>query len=130
MNQTSLKRKSYSYDSVRSINDKVNQPELLKVAIYNNLKIKITRHRVIGDGCIWEGILLNECLQRQSASVPSSFKCWSVIVAFKKTQRNNISFKKETEKIVLLQVKGLIKIIVKFRTEECACVYHQTKTPS
>ena len=29
-----------------------------------------------------------------------------------------MSFKKETEKIVLLQVKGLIHIIVKFRTEE------------
>ena len=43
--------------SVQSINDKVNWPELLKVAIYNNLKIKITRHRVIGDRCIWEEIL-------------------------------------------------------------------------
>ena len=29
-----------------------------------------------------------------------------------------MSFKKETEKIVLLQVKGLIQIIVKFRTEK------------
>ena len=29
-----------------------------------------------------------------------------------------MSFKKETEKIVLLQVKGLIHIIVKFRTEK------------
>ena len=36
--------------SVQSINDKVKWPERLKVAIYNNLKIKITRHRVIGDG--------------------------------------------------------------------------------
>ena len=53
MNQTSLKEKPYSYDSLQSINDKVNQPELLKVAMYNNLKVKITRHRVIGDGCIW-----------------------------------------------------------------------------
>ena len=37
-----------------------------------------------------------------------------------------MSFKKETEKIVLLQVKGLIQIIVKFRTEKniCACFYH------
>ena len=48
--------------SVQSINDKVNWTELLKVAIYNNLKIKITRHRVIGDECIWEGILpINAC---------------------------------------------------------------------
>ena len=29
-----------------------------------------------------------------------------------------MSFKKETEKILVLQVKGLIKIIVKFRTEK------------
>ena len=29
-----------------------------------------------------------------------------------------MSFKNETEKIVLLQVKGLIQIIVKFRTEK------------
>ena len=38
---------------------------------------------------------------------------WCVV--FKKTWRNNISFKKETEKIVLLQV---IQIIVRFRTEK------------
>ena len=37
-------------------------------------------------------------------------------VGFKITWRNNISFKKETEKIVLLQMKGLIQIIVKFMT--------------
>ena len=29
-----------------------------------------------------------------------------------------MSFKKETEKIVLLQVKGLIHVIVKFRTNK------------
>ena len=56
MTQTSLKQKSCSYDSLQSINDKVNQQEFFKVALYNNLKIKIIRHRVIGDGCIWEGI--------------------------------------------------------------------------
>ena len=39
------------------------------------------------------------------------------MVMFKKTWRNNISFKKETEKIVLSQVKDLIQIIAKFRTE-------------
>ena len=53
MNQTSLKQKSCSYDNY----DKVNQPKLLKVAICNNLKIKITRHRVMLDECISEGIL-------------------------------------------------------------------------
>ena len=69
MNQTSLKEKSYSYDSLQSINDKVNQPELLKVAMYNNLKVKITRHRVVGDGCIWEGISPNACRVSQSCSI-------------------------------------------------------------
>ena len=34
-----------------------------------------------------------------------------------------MSFKKETEKIVLLQVKGLIQIIVKFRTEKNLCTF-------
>ena len=36
-----------------------------------------------------------------------------------------MSFKKETEKIMLLQVKSLIHIIVKFRTKSiCAHFYH------
>ena len=48
------------------------------------------------------------------------------MVVFKKTWRNNISFKKETEKIVLLQVKGLIQIIVKFRTEKYSSRYGYT----
>ena len=34
-----------------------------------------------------------------------------------------MSFKKETEKIVLLQMKGLIQIIVKFRTEKNECIH-------
>ena len=54
----------------------------------------------------------------------------ALATALKKTWRNNISFKKETENIVLLQVKGLIQIIVKFRTEKniCACFYHRHQT--
>ena len=40
------------------------------------------------------------------------------MVVFKKTGRNNISFKKETKKMVLLQVKDLIQIMVQFRTEK------------
>ena len=35
----------------------------------------------------------------------------------------NISFKKGPEKIVLLHVKGLIRIIVKFRTEKKLCTF-------
>ena len=129
MNQTSLKEKSYSCDSLQSINDKVNQPELLKVAIYNNLKIKITRNRVVGDGCIWEEISpMNTFRVSQSVSVLSSFKCRSMMVVLKKTWRNSISFKKETEKIVLLQVKGLIQIILKFRTEKYLCTFLSSNT--
>ena len=101
----------------------------MKVAIYNNLKIKIICHRVIGNGCIWEEISpMNACRQSQSVSVLSSFKCRSVVVVFKKTWRNNISFKKKTEKIVLLQVKGLIQIIVKFRTDKYLCMFLSSNT--
>ena len=37
--------------------------------------------------------------------------------------RNNISFKKDSEKIVLLQVKVLTKIFVKLRTEKILCIF-------
>ena len=75
---------------------------------------------LIGDGCIWEGIspMHDWCLVSQS--VLSSFKCscphWSWC-CLKKMWRNNISFKKETEKIYkwkawykLLSSSGLKKI--------------------
>ena len=59
------------------------------------------------------------------------------MVVFKKTWGNNISFKEETEKIVLLQVKGLIQIIGKFMTEKYLCTFlssnpniHLRGTPS
>ena len=36
--------------------------------------------------------------------------------------KNNISFKKDTEKVVLLTVKGLIQRFVKLKAEKnCAC---------
>ena len=35
----------------------------------------------------------------------------------------NMSFKKDTEKTILLQVKGLLQIIVKFRTEKNLCTF-------
>ena len=101
----------------------------MKVAIYNNLKIKIICHRVIRNGCIWEGIsLMNACRQSQSVSVLSSFKYRSVMVMFKKTWRNNISFKKETEKVVLLEVKGLTQITVKFRTDKYSRTFLSSNT--
>ena len=81
--------------------------------------------------------ITHEFLLSQSVSVLSSFKCcyphWCWCCS-KKTWRNNISFKKETEKIMLLQLKGLIQIIVKFRTEKNICAHfchpHQTQTSS
>ena len=44
----------------------------------------------------------------------------STMMVFKENVywRSNMSFKKETEKFVLLQVKVLIQIIVMFRTEK------------
>ena len=50
------------------------------------------------------------------------------MVVFKKTWRNNISFKKEIEKIVSLQVKGLIQIIVKFKNEKYLCMFLSSNT--
>ena len=48
----------------------------------NNIKIKVTRHRFIGDGCIWEGISLKNITQvSQSVSVQSSFKKQSIVTA-------------------------------------------------
>ena len=43
-------------------------PELyFLLKVQNNIKIKVTRHRVIGDGWIWEGIsLMNPCWVSQS----------------------------------------------------------------
>ena len=69
---------------------------------------------------------MNACRVRQSFSVLSGFKCRSIMLMFKK---NNIRgemifhFKRRLKRseIVLLQMKGLIQIIVKFRTKKiCA----------
>ena len=39
--------------------------------------------------------------------------------------RNNISFKKDTEKVVLIQVKGFIQSFVKFKQRRfCTRFYH------
>ena len=37
---------------------------------------------------------------------------------FKMLWRNNISFQKNTEKVVLIQVKDFVQIIVKFKAEK------------
>ena len=65
-----------------------------------------------------------ECLLSQSVSIPLSFKMQLMILVCLKQNskwRNNISFKKDTEKFVLLQ--GLIKIIVRFRAEKILCTF-------
>ena len=35
------------------------------------------------------------------------------------------AFKKDTEKVVLLEVKGLIKIVAKFRDEKILCTFQR-----
>ena len=53
---------------------------LFPVESINNIKITITRLRVIGDGCIWERISLMNALLSQSVNDPSSFKCLVVFL--------------------------------------------------
>ena len=90
----------------------------------NNIKFKITHYRDIGDGCIWEVIsLMNTCW---FSVLSLNFKCsqwWCVKIKENVQWRSNISFKKDTEKVVLLQVKNLIQIIFKFRDEKILCTF-------
>ena len=91
-NQTFLILKSYSLCS------KLASRTLFAVESTNSIKRKITHHRAIGDGCIWEGMrLINAC--RVSRINDSVFKR-------KYLMDNNVSFKKDTQKVILLQVKG------------------------
>ena len=62
----------------------------------------MTCHRVIGDECIWEIISLMNALM-----LAGSVNQWSI----------------KRIKVFLLQVKGLIKVIVKFRAENILCTY-------
>ena len=61
MNQTSLKHKSYSlYDSRCELSRTFESK--------NHINIKTNRHRVMENGCIWEGIsLMNACWVNPSA---------------------------------------------------------------
>ena len=64
--------------------------------------------------------ITHEFLLSQLLGVLSSFKCTPMMICLKKMFNGELigmSFKKETEKIVLLEVKGLIHIDVKFRTK-------------
>ena len=52
MNQTSLKHLSSHIPYSKLVRN------LFPAESANNIKIKITHHRVIEDGCLWEGISL------------------------------------------------------------------------
>ena len=56
-------------------------------------------------------------LSQSVSSVLSSFKCSSIMVCLKKMLNGEMSFKKDTEKIVLLKVKVLINIVM-FRSKK------------
>ena len=77
MNKKSLKLKSYSlYIELTRI--------LFPAESTNDIKIEITHHRSIEDGCIWEEIsLMNACWVSQSVFYCFySFKCcqgWSAL---------------------------------------------------
>ena len=66
----------------------VNQPELYFLLKIQITKVKVICHKVIGDWCIWQGMLMNACRVSQSV------------------------FHNK------LEVKGLIKISVKFGAEK------------
>ena len=82
--------------------------------IYFPLKVQITK--IIANNLLqscgrWTHLGRNityECLLGQPVSVLS---------------RKNTSFKKDTEKVVLLLVKDLIQIIVKFRAKKLLCMF-------
>ena len=76
----------------RSYNDELART-LFPFESTNNIKIKITRHRCIGDGCIWEGISLMNAFQvSQSVSVQSSFRKQPVMTLYLKENNGEIIF--------------------------------------
>ena len=104
----------------------VHKPELLKVKIHTNInKLPQSYGRY---GAFGKEYLLYECLLSQSVicSILSSFKCSSIMVCLKKMLNGEMSFKKDTEKIVLLKVKDLIHI-VKFRNKKI-CIFLSSVT--
>ena len=72
--------------------------------------------------------ITHECLQSQSVSVLSSFKCRSVMVMFKKTWRNNISFKKGDWEDSVITSERLDTNYCKVQDRN-ARFYHQTCAP-
>ena len=80
------------------------------------------------NGAFGKEYLLYECLLSQSVicSILSSFKCSSIMVCLEKMLNGEMSFKKDTEKIVLLKVKDFIHI-VKFRNKKI-CIFLSSVT--
>ena len=80
--------------------------------------------------CIWEGISLMNLAE--SVSCQHAVFCYQVLnavqimVCLKKIINAEMSFRKDTEKIVLLKVKGMIHI-VKFRTRK-KCIFLSSAT--
>ena len=117
MNQTSLKHKPYSlYDSRYSELTRTSKSK-------NHIKNKTNCLRVMENRCIWEEIsLMNACCLLVFYQVLNAVQCLM-------ETRNDMSFKKETENMVFLQVKDLIHIIVKFRTKKICILLSSTSHP-
>ena len=82
------------------------------------------------NGCIWEGILLmNICWVSQSAVFCQSFKCSSIMACLKKMLNGEMSFKKDTETIVLLKVEGWYTLSSSGLKKNCIFLSFATSHP-
>ena len=95
----------------------INQNFISWVESTDNIRIKMTCHKVIGDRRIWEGILR---MNPWMPAVSVSQSCQSVLMCVKVEWRNNVSLRKG-KNCAILQVKDLIKNIVKFNVEKMLC---------
>ena len=100
-----------------SLHSYINQLAIILFPVQSmgNIKFKMTCYRVAADGCICREILIiNVCWVSQSViyQVLNVSAWWCVF--FFKFNKEIISHCKKI-RIVLLQVKDLIKIIIKFR---------------
>ena len=87
-------------------------------------------HRVIGDGCIWKGIsLMNTCWVSQSVFYEVLNTVNDDVFKRKSLFNGETMFHSALKRILkscvilLLEVKDLIQIIVKFRAEKILCTF-------